>query len=418
MSTESHSSNKVAGTERARTIDTLDTPDLLSDAFLADPYPTYHRLLAEAPVHWNPIAGGAWIVTRYADIAALLRDSRLSVNRTDTYRQFMRDNDESRALMATISAELLFIDPPDHTRLRGLVSKAFTSPAVAALRPRVEQLTEQLLDLVRGDDFDLIHDFAYPLPARVITELLGLSAEAHDELRQWADDIMEFSGSIRGLKRALASNVAMRRYLEDVIEKRRRAPGDALLDRLIAAEEQGARLSNEELLATVILLFNAGHHTTMNLIGNGLLALLRHPDQLARLRAEPARLPSAVEELLRYDGPLQSTGRIALEDLTVSGTPIKRGELLLLMLGAANRDPDQFHSPDVLDVERSEPRHLAFGAGIHFCVGAALARLEAPIALAAILRRFQRLRVADEQLVWSRNFSLRGLKSLRVAADA
>lgn len=396
----------------------MDTPDLLSDAFLADPYPTYHRLLAEAPVHWNPIAGGAWIVTRYADIAALLRDSRLSANRTDTYRQFMRDNDESRALMATISAELLFIDPPDHTRLRGLVNKVFTSAAVAALRPRVEQLTEQLLDLVRGDDFDLIHDFAYPLPARVITELLGLSAEAHDELRQWADDIMEFSGSIRGLKRALASNVAMRRYLEDVIENRRRAPGDALLDRLIAAEEQGARLSNEELLATIILLFNAGHHTTMNLIGNGLLALLRHPDQLARLRAEPARLPSAVEELLRYDGPLQSTGRIALEDFTVSGTPIKRGDLLLLMIGAANRDPDQFHNPDVLDVERSEPRHLAFGAGIHFCVGAPLARLEAPIALAAILRRFQRLRVADEQLVWNRNFSLRGLKSLRVAADA
>jgi cytochrome P450 len=238
-------------------------------------------------------------------------------------------------------------------------------------------------------------------------------------MRQWADDVNEFLGSIRGVKRALASNVAMRRYLKAVIAERREAPARAdLLGGLLAAEVDGARLTDDELLATIILLFNAGHHTTMNLLGNGLLALLRHPAELARLRADPSLVPSAVEELLRYDSPVQHTGRIALEDLDVGGTRIERGRLVFLMLGAANRDPAAFPDPDALDVTRNAARHVAFGLGIHFCVGAPLTRLEAPIALAALLRRFPRLRLDGGPLVWNPNPTLRGLQSLPVAIDA
>jgi len=312
-------------------------------------------------------------------------------------------------------------DPPDHTRLRGLVSKAFTPKALESLRPRIQQIVDGLLDQIeRRGEMDLIEEFAYPLPVIVICEMLGVPVKDHERFKHWGLDIA------RGLdaimlppdsevgKRSVSGRRALAEYFRALIAERRAAPRDDMLSALIAAEEAGDKLSEEELLASCILLLVAGHETTVNLIGNGTLALLKHPEQLRRLRENPGLIGSAVEELLRYDGPVQRTARIPSEDLVIGGKTIPKGEMVMPFLGAANRDPAQFPDPDRLDITRTDNRHIAFGMGIHFCLGAPLARMEGQIAISTLLRRLPKLALASQLPEHRQSLTLRGLVSLPV----
>ncbi len=395
--------------------------DLLAPEVRADPYPLYDFLRAWDPVHWSEEAA-RWILTRYADISAVLRDGRFSADRAT---QFMRllgaeEREHLGALEAGLARQLLFIDPPDHTRLRRLVNAAFTPRVVERMRARIQEIVDDLLDAVapRGR-MDVIADLAYPLPSIVIAEMLGVPPADRDRFKRWSDDLAAFIGLspalVESARRAQGSMLEFADYFREIIAARRAQPGEDLLSALIAAEAQGDVLSEEELLANCILLLAAGHETTTNLIGNGLLALLRHPDALARLRREPDLIRSAVEELLRYDSPVQATARLAKADVEVGGRTIQAGQGVVLLLGAANRDPEQFPDPHALDLARADNRHLAFGAGAHFCVGAPLARLEGQIAIGTVLRRFPDLRLVDAPLAWRESVAFRGLESLPVA---
>jgi cytochrome P450 len=387
----------------------------MASEFLADPYPTYHRLRAEDPVHWSPL--GFWVLTRYDDVVAVLRDQRFA-------KEAMIAAVAARFGIApnTIGLSMLDRDPPDHTRLRGLVSKAFTPRVVERLRPRIQEIVDGLLARVEGKGgMDLIEEFAYPIPVMVICELLGVPVEDHERFKTWSLDLARGLDSIM---LPVDSEVAMRSgiarqglaaYFRDLIAKRRAAPRNDLLSALIAAEEAGDKLSEDELLASCSLLLVAGHETTVNLIGNGTLALLRHPDQLRRLRDNPGLIASAVEELLRYDGPVQRTARMPSAEVTIGDKTIKPGEMVMPFIGAADRDPAQFPDPDRLDLTRADNRHVAFGMGIHFCLGAPLARVEGQIALNTLVQRLPKLALATEQPEHRQSLTLRGLKSLSVA---
>jgi cytochrome P450 len=383
--------------------------------FIADPYPTYHRLRARDPVHWSDL--GLWVLTRYEDVASVLRDPRL-------VKEPIAAVVAARLGHATPGTPLSMLDrdPPDHTRLRSLVSKAFTPRVVETLRPRVQDIVDDLLDEVASAHaMNLVEDFAYPLPVVVICELLGVPVADQERFRGWGLDIA------RGLdaillppdsdvsERSMASRRALTSYFRALIAERREAPRADLLSGLIAAEERGDSLTEEELLATCILLLIAGHETTVNLVANGTLALLRHPAELRRLRENPGLIASAVEELLRYDGPVQRTARVASEDIEIGGRTIAAGDMVLPFLGAADRDPAQFPDPDRLDLARIDNRHLAFGWGIHFCLGAPLARVEGQIAINALVQRLPKLALATETPVYRHSLTLRGLASLPVA---
>ncbi len=331
----------------------------------------------------------------------------------------IRDNLERLPAFIQQSARgmrsMLIMDPPDHTRVRKLVNKAFTPKRIAALRPRIEQLVREELDAVaEADRFDLIHDLAEPLPAIVIAELLGVPAEDHRQFRQWSSQLIAAIAARTDEERGRATGAGMQilAYLGDIIAARRKQPRDDLISAMIHAQEESDALSDAELLATSNLLLLAGHETTTNLIGNGTLALLREPDQLERLREDPALVPTAVEELLRFDGPVQATVRVALEDVEVGEHVIPQGSVVLVSLGAANRDPEVFDAPDTLDVGRDPNAHLAFGFATHFCMGAPLARLEAQVALAALVSRFPALALLDDAPEYRENPVLRGLKRL------
>jgi len=383
--------------------------------FVADPYPMYARLRSEDPVHHS--AAGFWVLTRYDDVVAALRDPRLA----------------KEALAAFVAARfgqpvpamglsMLDRDPPDHTRLRGLVSKAFTPRVVEGLRPRVQQIVDGLLDAVEAKgSMDLVEEFAYPIPVNVICEMLGVPIEDHERFKGWSLDIARGLDSILlptdsdVPRRSMASRSALADYFRELIARRRAAPRGDMLSDLIAAEEAGDKLSEHELLATCILLLIAGHETTVNLIGNGTLALLRHPDQLRRLREDPALIGGAIEELLRFDGPVQRTARIPSEDVTIAGHKIAAGEMVMPFIGAADRDPAQFPEPDRLNITRAENRHVAFGLGIHFCLGAPLARIEGQIAIATLLRRLPRLALATDRPAFRPSLTLRGLEALPVS---
>jgi cytochrome P450 len=318
---------------------------------------------------------------------------------------------------------MLFQDPPDHTRLRGLVSKAFTPRAVEILRNEIAGIVEQLLDKVKGEQtFDLMATLAYPLPVLVICELLGVAEQDRYRFGAWSRALGEGFDNMSNqdpevLRRGNEAAAGLTEYFLELVEARRKEPRDDLLSGMIAAEEKGDRLSEDELLATCVLLFFAGHETTVNLIGNGTLALLRNPDQAELLRKRPELLPNAVEELLRYDSPVQRTGRTVISDVEIGGLSLHPGQRVNLLIGAANRDPRQFPDPDRLDVTRGNAaQHLSFASGIHYCVGAPLARLEAQLAIGALLRRYPHLRVATDRPRWRRTFVLRGLESLPVAA--
>ena len=386
----------------------------------ANPYPLYHQLRSEDPVHWSELME-SHVFSRYDDVLAVLRDARFSANRRRARSRFVQAATEMEEAGAPLfmAQTMLTSDPPEHTRLRGLVNKAFTARRIESLRPRIQEIVDELLDAVEGKGgMDVIWDLGYPLPVIVIAELLGVPPDHREQFKQWSDGIVGTLGapmaSPETQQRAQTSVMELAAYFRDVVAERRREPKDDLISALISAEEQGNALGEEELIATLILLLVAGNETTTNLSGNGMLALLRHPDQLERLRNEPSLAEPAVEELLRYDSPVQATGRVALEDVEVGGTVVPEGGVAFLLLGAANRDPAVFPEPDRLDLGRQDNRHVAFGYGIHFCLGSPLARVEAQVALPSLLRRFPNPRLATEELEWSGGLILRGLKKLPV----
>jgi len=400
---------------------------LRSAGSLENPYPIYSVIRTVRPVLQVPIPDwdgpGMWMLTRYRDVHGVLRDPRFSVERIRA--PLVRDNLARMPEFLRQSAQglrsMLIMDPPDHTRVRKLVNKAFTPKRIAALRGHIEALVATLLDeaAARGR-FDVIHDLAEPLPAIVIAELLGVPAEDHRQFREWSSALIAGFGAPSAEARA-ASAVAGQRlfgYLADTIADRRRAPREDLISAMIQAQEERDALTDAELLATSNLLLLAGHETTTNLIGNGMLALLREPDEWRRLCAEPGLVPTAIEELLRFDGPVQATVRVALEDVAIDEHVIPEGSLVLVSIGAANHDPAVFADPDHLDLARDPNPHLAFGFGTHFCLGAPLARLEAQLAFEALARRFPKLALADDRPVYRANPVLRGLVRLDVQAEA
>jgi pimeloyl-[acyl-carrier protein] synthase len=383
--------------------------------FLADPYPTYHRLRAEDPVHQSPL--GFWVLTRYEDVSAVLRDPRFIKEPLAALVAARFGADVPRGM----GLSMLDRDPPDHTRLRALVSKAFTPRVVEGLRPRIRQIVDGLIVRAQAvGTMDLIEEFAYPIPVNVICEMMGVPVQDHERFKGWSLDIARGLDSVwlppdsEVPRRSAAARHAISGYFRELIAARRASPRGDLLSALIAAEEAGDKLSEEELVATCILILIAGHETTVNLIGNGVLALLRHPDELDRLRRTPALITSAVEELLRYDGPVQRTARVASDDATIGGRTIRTGDMVMPFIGAADRDPAQFPDPDRLDLSRGDNRHLAFGWGIHFCLGAPLARVEGQIAIDALVRRLPRLALVGDTPEYRQSLTLRGLKTLPV----
>jgi cytochrome P450 len=394
---------------------TVPVSPLTDPAVLADPHPTLAALRESGPVHRLDMRLGlpVWVVTRYADVLAAMSDPRLSNDprHATGLDEMLRDDFLSRSMIGA--------DPPAHTRLRRLVSKAFTARRVEGLRPRVQEITDTLLDRITPHGAaDLVGEFALPLPVTVIGELLGVPEADRDRFRTWTDEMLDrpFDGH-SDLALVDAARARMHGYLTDLVAAKRTRPADDLITDLIAATDEGERLDEQELLAMVFLLLIAGYVTTVSLIGNGTLALLSSPDQLDRLRADPSLVPGAVEELLRFDGPVNpGLTRVALEDLEIGGVQIPRGAMVLLAIAAADRDPERFPEPDRLDIGAPDPGHLAFGHGIHYCLGAPLARLEGQVAFTALLARLPDLALAvdEDELRWTGGGVLRGPRALPV----
>ncbi|MEU1078425.1 MULTISPECIES: cytochrome P450 [unclassified Streptomyces] len=394
--------------------------------FATDPYPAYGWLREHAPVHRTTLPSGveAWLVTRYADARQALADQRLSKNPAhhDEPAHARGRTGIPGERKAELMTHLLNIDPPDHTRLRRLVAKAFTPRTVAEFAPRVQELTDTLIDrFAAGGEADLIHEFAFPLPIYAICDLLGVPREDQDDFRDWAGMMIRHGKGPRG---GVARSVKkMRGYLLELIHRKRENPGEDLISGLIRASDHGEHLTENEAAAMAFILLFAGFETTVNLIGNGMYALLRDPGQRERLQrslaaGESDLLDTGIEELLRYDGPVEmATWRFATRPLSIGGQDIAAGDPVLVVLAAADRDPDRFPDPDTLDLGRRDNQHLGYGHGIHYCLGAPLARLEARTALATLLRRLPDLRLAADpaDLRWRGGLIMRGLRTLPVA---
>src|SRR5215204_4508352 len=396
--------------------------DPFDPAFKTNPYPTYAELRANAPIHRITLEDGrgVWLVTRYEYALAIFKDERFVKDwRKVLTPEQLAQIPQIPPVMEPLSKNMLETDPPDHDRLRALVSKAFTPRLITRMRPRIQAIADSLLDAVEDKgEMDLIDDYAFPLPITVMAELLGVPSEDRKKFRAWTDAAVSGNGTAEYLERVLVHHMqAFSDYLLEMFEEKRENPKDDLISALVQAEETGERLSEDELLGMVFLLLVAGHETTVNLIGNGMLALLTYPDQLQKLRKDSSLIKPAVEELLRYDGPVEtSTERFAKEDVAVGGTVIPRGEMVLVVIAAADRDPERFQDPDALDIARLGNRHLAFGKGIHHCLGAPLARMEGQIAIGTLLSRMPELRLKEpyESLAWRPGMVLRGLQSLPV----
>jgi cytochrome P450 len=407
---------------------TSDAAALFGPAMVADPYAAYARLRATDPVHWHAPMN-AWVLTRYADVASALGDPRLSSSLGDLIPDPTRASGSDaegwkvlQGLLAFVNNSLVFSDPPRHTRLRALVSRAFTPRAVEALRPMIQSLVDGILDAAaRQGRMDVVRDLAYPLPIAVIASLFGFPAADRERIKQWSDDLLIPFGREPGslsaaeLERASQGGAALSLYVHGLVQDARAHPREDLLSGLVHASEAGERLSDDELFATVVLFLIAGHENLTSLIACGTLALLDHPDEISKLTADPALLPGAIEELTRYVTPNQFIRRRATEDMALGGRTIRRGQVVLLILAAANRDPAHFPDPDRLDITRRSAWPLAFGHGPHFCIGAPLARLEAEIAFSTLFRRFPRLRVATDRVEYAENFNMRHLKGLPVS---
>jgi cytochrome P450 len=399
----------------------IAAPDLASSTFKANPHPFYAHLREESPV-WRttlPDKRTAWLVTRYEDVAGVLKDEGFAKDPLNAQDPEQRARDPwVPGFLKPLEKNMLDLDEPDHRRLRTLVSKAFTPRLIERLRGRVDAICQELLDAMEQKGrVELVQDYALPLPATVIAELLGIPADDHRKFHRWSNRIVSIS-SRRDVWRALPAAVAFVRYLRKTSERRRISPEDDLISALIRAEEEGDKLSQDELLAMSFLLLVAGHETTVNLIASGMLALMEYPEQLEELKSYPQLIKPGVEELLRYTSPVEiATERYATRDLEVSGTAIPRGELVLAVLGSANRDGQYFDEPGALYLRRDPNKHLAFGrGGVHHCLGAPLARMEGQIAITALLQRFPDLRLAAQarSLRWHRGLFLRGLEKLPV----
>jgi cytochrome P450 len=393
--------------------------DLAGPAFKSNPHPFYAELRSREPVCpiRLPDKQVVWLVTRYDDVARVLKDDRFAKDRTKALSaEQLAKQPWVPAIFRPLTRNMLDLDPPDHTRLRALVQKAFTTRVVEQIRDRIRELTEELLDrAMRRGVVDLIRDYALPLPTTIISEMLGVPGEDRRRFHRWSAAIVQSDPSGWRMLRGIPPTLMFLRYIRRLVQARREAPREDLVSALVRVREEGDRLGEDELVAMIFLLLIAGHETTVNLIGNGTLALLAHPDQLARLRDEPDGIDRAVEELLRHSGPVaMATERFAREDLAVGGATIPRGSMVYAVLASANRDENQFPDPDRLDLGREPNRHLAFGLGIHYCLGAPLARLEARIAFETLLRRAPKLRLAEEpaSLRWRRGLNLRGLEAL------
>lgn len=391
-----------------------------SPAFIADPYPVFARLRADHPVIHDPTTD-QWLVSRFADVGALLRDRRLgrSYVHVATHEEFGRTPPPAwqDPFHDSLRVQLIDMEPPDHTRLRRLVSTAFTPRTVEGLRPRVTELVDDLVASARArGEFDLLADIIERLPVAVIAELLGIPEADRPLLRPWSADMtlmFELARSEDDERRAVRATVEFSDYVRGIVRERRASPRADLLSELARVSEAGDRLSEDELIATAILLLNAGHEASVNGAANAWLTLFRHPDALAALRAGPGLVPTAVEELLRYDTPAPMFERWVLEDIELHGVTIPRGQELALLFASANRDGAGFADPDNLVLDRSPNPHLSFGAGIHYCLGAPLARLELAILFRAILEQMPTLELVAEP-VWKPRFVLRGLQALLV----
>jgi cytochrome P450 len=395
--------------------------DMLNDERVADPFPFFADLRREDPVHWSD-RYRAWFLLRFDDVWESLRDPRFSSDRIRPIYETKLNDEQRRDRRPTfdiLQNWMVFNDPPRHTRLRRLVSHAFTPRAIERLRPRVEELVEELLaGLLPQGRADLIRDFAYPIPAVIIAEMLGAPPEDRDRFKEWSDDIMILVFGAEGVpgrrERAQDGLLQLADYLSDLVHKFRSAPGDNLITALVQAKENDDSLTDDEIVSTCTLLLFGGHETTTNLIGNGTLSLIRNRDQLEDLCNDPSILPSAIEELLRFDGPSKMEVRRAAADIELRGRTIHEGDHVYLVQSSANRDADEFDGPDRLDLRRQQNRHLGFGFGLHYCLGASVARLEGSIALDQVIRRLPNLRQASEPEHWHPTLISRGMSSLPV----
>lgn len=395
---------------------------LLDTEYLANPYPLYHQMRSLDPVLWDEDQG-CWVVTSYTDVITGLRDPRFSAARMNIDLNWIPTEfrDALTPPITALTRQMLFLDPPDHSRLRGLVSRAFTPRMIEKLRPSIQQIVDDLLlHAQKKGQMEAISEFAYPLPAIVIAEMLGVPPADRDRFTTWTGDfgrLLDTGGEEMSPEILFQSLMGVNEFMEyfrSIIQQQRSHPQDNLLQAMQNAEEQGDTLSENELLGNCVLLLAAGHGTTTHLIGNGLLALLHNPEQMQLLQANPALLPLAVPELLRYDSPVQLTSRIARENLQIREKEILAGQNVFFCLGAANHDPDQFAHPDKLDVARQENRHMAFGQGIHFCLGAPLARVEAEIAFGTLLSKFPKLSLGKEPVEHFPSQVFRGVNELHV----
>jgi hypothetical protein len=404
--------------EHVQTATTEPLFNPLAPEFIRNPYPYYERLRTADPMHLTPF--GSFVASRHAEASLVLRDKRFGKDYVERTIRRYGPKIMEEPVFRSMGHWMLQQDPPDHTRLRGLVVKAFTARRVEDMRPRIQQIVDETLDrIIPQGRMDLIEDFAFRLPVTIICDMLGIPEEHREVFYASSRDggrlLDPVPLSPEEIKQGNAGNVMAAMYFQQLFDLRRKQPGDDLITQLVQAEEDGSKLSNEELTANIILLFGAGHETTVNLIGNGLLALHRNPDQLALLKANPGLITNAIEEFLRYDSSVQLTGRVALEDIDdLGGKRIPKGESVLCLLGSANHDPAVYPDrPGSLDIARPNVKPLSFGGGIHFCLGAQLARIEAEIAISTLLRRLPELRLDNaENPEWRPTFVLRGLKAL------
>lgn len=401
---------------------TVSIFDLMDPQVVANPYPFYNQLREYGPMYWDDYLKG-WVCTGYEEVHNALRSSQVSNHRVVTVEELETLGLADLApLYFPLLDQLIFIDPPKHTRLRALVSKSFMPRRVEQMQEYLQGLVDRMLAEVAGTgSMDVISQIAYPLPLTVISEMLGVPVEDRTQLKKWSDDYASMLGSFQYIpdnpEEVLTSLKDMTDYFLAIIRDYRSHPKDNLLSELIAAQDQGNQLDTDEMIANSILLLTAAHETTTNLIGNGLLSLLRYPDQLELLRQNPLLIDSAVEEMLRFESPAQYISRKAGEDLIIEGVEVKKGQPLLLLLGAANRDPKRFAHPDRFDIQREDNKHVAFGHGAHFCFGAPLARFEARIALMTMLEQLPNLQLETREVIWRENKNLRGLDALPVIFD-
>src|SRR2546428_585574 len=405
----------------SRSAPVLSLYHLLDPEVLANPYPLYRRLREEAPVYWDPYLH-AWVVTRYEDVITVLH--RFSANRTPTAEQFAAMGmGELGPIAQMMTKQMLFMDAPAHTRLRSLASTAFTPARVEALRNHIRGILEELLEpLLQRGHMDVINDLAAPLPAIVTAEMLGVPTSDCDRLKAWSADFAEVLGNFQHnpdrTSRTLKCVEEMTDYFRDAIRAQETHPREGLINSFMTAEIDGDRLTEEEIIANCIVTMVGGQETTTNLIGNGVLTLIKNPVEMQRLRDDLSLIPTAVEELLRYESPSQQTARICPEDTELGSKSIRKGQAVIALMAAGNRDPERFADPDRLDITRADNRHLAFGWASHFCFGAALARIEGQLTFEVIARRTANLALAPNQsIVWRDNLGLRGLTALQITFD-